>query len=376
MRLRTLFYLKSISRGGGRSQRPSRSRTIGSLKSTTSRVFRPSLSSTATERKWENWATSKAGRLLSLPSWKNYRKADHSGSPAPTELIRVRGFERSLHRFRQLRAREWFWKRAAKTIGEKFRQGRLIGVAAANDGVDFRIHRAQALDRRDAAHSAAHGGVEDHRLEVFAAAQSPFVKFHRLESVRHRRHFVTERAEKLRGQCPDRGFVIHSEDAWMIEMERAGRTSRFGRRDPAIAGPQIKGKGRTFRRRILQQQKAAVFFHDRITDRQAQPSAGRFRGEIWIENLRPQLVGNSRTAIRDRDLDVMSGRKNRAGIIFEHDVARADADRPAVRHRFARVQHQRVDHLLDLTGVDFRFPKIDRDIEIRAQVRSVKRELG
>src|ERR1700686_1764081 len=154
----------------------------------------------------------------------------------------------------------------------------------------------------------------------------------------------------------------------MVEMERAWRTSHFGRRDPPIAGAQIKGKRRTFRGRILQQQQAAVLLHDRVTDRKSKARAGWLRREVRIENLRPQLIGNSGTAIRDRYLDVMPSRKNRTGTFFENDIARADADRPSVRHCFARVQYQRVDHLLDLTGVDFRFPKINRDVEIRAQV--------
>ena len=47
-----------------------------------------------------------------------------------------------------------------------------------------------------------------------------------------------------------------------------------------------------------------------------------------------------------------------------------------MRHRLARIEHQRVHHLLDLAGVHFRFPEIDRDVEVRAQVRSVERELG
>jgi hypothetical protein len=47
-----------------------------------------------------------------------------------------------------------------------------------------------------------------------------------------------------------------------------------------------------------------------------------------------------------------------------------------VQHRFPRVEHQSVHDLLDLNRVDFRFPKIDRDIEVCTEIGSVKRKFS
>ena len=43
-----------------------------------------------------------------------------------------------------------------------------------------------------------------------------------------------------------------------------------------------------------------------------------------------------------------------------------------MRHRFACVDHKRVNHLLDLPRIDLGFPKINRDVEVGAQTGAIE----
>src|SRR5947207_1142223 len=139
---------------------------------------------------------------------------------------------------------------------------------------------------------------------------------------------------------------------------------------------QIERENRACRGRILEHEQAAMFLDDGITDREAQSVASRLGREIRIEDFGAQLLGDARAAIGNRDLDVTAARQRRARVLYEYSVARANSNGASLRHGFSCVKHQRIDHLLDLARVDFRLPEIDRDVEVRAQIRSVERELG
>ena len=101
----------------------------------------------------------------------------------------------------------------------------------------------------------------------------------------------------------------------------------------------------------------AMFLHDRIADRQTEAARERFGREIRIENFRRNLRRDSVAAIGDGNLDVATGGQGRFALAFDLTIFRFQPHRAAVRHGVARIQHQRVHHLLDLIGVDFGFPE-------------------
>ena len=79
--------------------------------------------------------------------------------------------------------------------------------------------------------------------------------------------------------------------------------------------------------------------------------------------------------IGDRDLEVTSGVRA-ADRFFRRSAhfRRRRRTQPPLRHRFARIDHQGVDHLLDLAGIDFRFAEVILDLDRGAQIRAVEGE--
>src|ERR1700704_959917 len=105
-----------------------------------------------------------------------------------------------------------------------------------------------------------------------------------------------------------------------------------------------------------------MFLDDGIADGKPESGTRRLGREIRIEDFCAQFLGDARSPIGNRDLDVTPARQRRAGVLLENNVARANPNRPPMRHGFPRVEYERIDYLLDLAGIDFRLPEIDRNV--------------
>src|SRR4029077_11953912 len=102
----------------------------------------------------------------------------------------------------------------------------------------------------------------------------------------------------------------------------------------------------------------AMLADDRVTDGETQTARGRFGREVGIENFSDQIRRHTRAVIGDGDLDVAPGREREAARRVDQNIFGADLDAAAVRHRFPRVEHEGVDYLLDLVGIDLRFSEM------------------
>ena len=79
--------------------------------------------------------------------------------------------------------------------------------------------------------------------------------------------------------------------------------------------------------------------------------------------------------ICNRNFDVATAGQECAGFVIKFNIARRNVHGAAGRHRFARIDHERVDHLLDLRWINFGWPKVRRDVHFRPQIGTVEREM-
>ena len=115
-------------------------------------------------------------------------------------------------------------------------------------------------------------------------------------------------------------------------------------------------------------QHPAVFFHDGVANGQAEAAPGWLGRKVGIEDFCRQVFRDSLAAIGNPDLDITSWGNNYARLSFELHVASRNTNGAAMGHCLARVDHQRVDHLFDLSGVNFGFPEIDGNIDVSAEI--------
>src|ERR1700694_1847792 len=138
-------------------------------------------------------------------------------------LVFLSRLERALQSIGQFTPGKRFGQSATESVGEELGKRGFVRIAAANDRGHVRVETAEAFDCSQAAHAAADGGIENYGLKIFATAQSAFVNSDCLKAVRRRRYFVTKSAEKLRSQIANSRFVVHHQNALVVEMEHAFR---------------------------------------------------------------------------------------------------------------------------------------------------------
>src|SRR5437764_12910801 len=116
-------------------------------------------------------------------------------------------------------------------------------------------------------------------------------------------------------------------------------------------------------------EEAPVFSHDGIADGQTETGRGRFRREVGIEDFWRYLLRYTAATIGDRDFHVVARAQKCLRLGLDFYILRRNANDTAVRHGFPRVDHERVDHLFYLAGIDVRFPKLMWNLELGAQIR-------
>src|SRR5436190_24090340 len=95
---------------------------------------------------------------------------------------------------------------------------------------------------------------------------------------------------------------------------------------------QIKGECRSFGRAVFKPKKAAMFFYDRIANRESETRRGRFRREIGIEDFCRRAWIDAAAIVRNFDFHVTARMQRQTRTSIDLDVFRCDANYPAVRH--------------------------------------------